>query len=243
MNRAMLEKLQKHLRSFKRDYWDRELQPGETLTLRQEMGVSAGLVLSVCTVLGLFLPPMAPALALLGALTAPCMLAIRMNEIRKEVNKTSTAEIELCGNTRGIVTISGPGHAVNVVANTQAMLYRQTRPPRLHLRTPDYNVIPAKILAGLAPYFNDCAEAAAQLEARVDGKLVDSFALGHYCVGEANDPAKYWYEEVKPLLSAQGAMNKRVADRHAAGNAAASQVENGLSRKVSVRPIRLKAKP
>ncbi|MEZ0261632.1 MAG: hypothetical protein ACAH80_11530 [Alphaproteobacteria bacterium] len=230
----MLEKLQKHLRAFTRDYWQRDSRPGRSVPLSREMLINSGIVAVVCGGVGLAFPAIAPVLCLFGVSTLPCMLGIRMFEIKKEMNKITTAELKLCGLDAPTATLSGPPRAINIVMNTQAIIDKRLKP--LSGMQPT-----GKLLDDLTPHFNDCAEAAAQLEATVDGKPVDSIALGRaYRACDEYLDEHFWREEVKPLLTRTGVAKKIKADWLAAANTAISQLTEGLSQSLTVKPIRLK---
>lgn len=232
----MMDNLQKYLRSFRRDYWQRESHYGAA-SLRREMVISGALMAVTCTALSCALPALASAFALFGFSAMPCMLGIRVNAIRKEMKKISTREFTACGMEKGTFTISGPSRAVNIFVNTQEMVNRETQPLREYC-------MPATLMGKLAPYFDDCAAAAAQIEARgPDGKILDQIPL----VRPRHDYDDYagmsfWDEEIVPMLTSAGAKKKQEAEARELVTALAMQIQDGLHKPLSVKPIRLKVK-
>jgi hypothetical protein len=170
------------------------------------------------------------------------MLLIRMREMKKEMLKTDSAllplAVEYGAGAALTAELTGPARQIHIVINTQRMLQNATD------KDGEF-VLPESTLKKLTPYFNDCAKAAAQLDATLHGTPLDSISLtrNHILKDDYGDGrTETWRGAVQPLLTRQGAAKELTAERLVAATAAVSAVQGGTGQTLTVRPIKLKKK-
>lgn len=237
----MNETLQKHLRTFVRDYWNgsaASAHTGRTLPLSREIKV-LGTFATVCTgAVALCFPPLWPvALAASGALFTS--LAVwRTAKVKNNLTTQTVATLARAGDKNEFTTLSGPARALRTVINTQRMLDEATR---------EYGeyCMPAEASRKLAPYFNDCAEAMAQLSADAGGNSLDSVALTR--AGILTDdydgiPVGYFRQNVIEMPTRTGVERKKAAERAADVAQTLIRMQHGTGNALTVNPIKLKAR-
>jgi len=241
MNRAMLEKLKEHLRTFKRDYWHGvegiTAHTGPTRPLAREIKIAATLI-AVCTgAVALCFPPLAAGAVAGGGLLFASFAAQRTAKVRNKTAAQTTAHLPMASADDVYATLTGPASALRTVVNTQRMLDEATR---------DYGeyVMPKEVLNKLAPHFNDCAKAVAQLTAENNGNPLDSIALTR--VRTLTDDydgfiVGYYRENIIEMPTPYGVEKKQAAAEQAARTAAeVAGAKDGLDSPLTVKRIRLK---
>jgi hypothetical protein len=229
------DSIKKGLRRFNRDYWS--ALSGEMKTYAAVFGAVGG---GIC----IFFPAAVPIVAAFSAVMLPCVLGVRMFDANKAARKRSSHEITLASKyidkeEPGKATLTGPAEDLRVFINTQQLIDRLARKDRNSMSS-------EKIASALAPYFNDCAEAAAHLHASCDGKQLDTIPLTR-SRSEWDDYGDYiisWQEELHTLPTSTGAAKIQAAAelqaRSAATTAAINAAHDGIDSAVTMKRIKLK---
>lgn len=238
----MRETLQKHLRTFKRDYWDGSAEPAShskrTVPLSSDIKIAGVLTTVFMGAIALCLPHLVAGVAMTGVLLFTSLAGWRTAKVKKNLAPQSVATLALEGDRNDFTTLSGPARALSVVLNTQRMLEHATK---------DYQeyCMPEETRRQLAPYFNDCAAAMAQLTAEVGGKPLDSVSLTRICLltdDYDGIPVGSYRQNIIEMPTRAGVERKQAAERAADVAQTLIRMQHGTGNTLTVKRIKLKAR-
>ncbi len=219
----MLQSIQKFMRTMKRDYLP-AVFPDGSATRSKTLGLCLGMTWALCLAVVICIPAASVGAAIFGLGVSAVLAHDQAREIRKEMAKRNSGEIE--AENGDAITLAGPGRNIATIENTQKLVKRMTA---AHESAAE---LPPKVQAKLAPYIEDCAQAAETVDALVASEpqariplLRETFA------GNA---------VAATVLTPLGLQKKKKADYDTAVAASVEQCHSGLPEAVKVRTLRLK---